>query len=58
VALNLSFDLTQLGRADEAAILHTKTVFSMRRALGDEHPAIAAAVRSIRANCDTDTMQL
>jgi hypothetical protein len=58
VALNLSYDLAHLGLADEAAILHSKTLSSLRTALGDDHPAISAAVRSIRANCDTDTMQL
>jgi tetratricopeptide (TPR) repeat protein len=58
VAFNLSYDLAHLGLGDEAAILHSKTLMSLRAALGDDHPAILAAVRSIRANCDTDTMQL
>jgi tetratricopeptide (TPR) repeat protein len=58
VALNLSYDLARLGLEDEAAILHSRTLISLRRMLGDDHSAISAAVRSIRANCDTDTMQL
>ncbi|MCS7475777.1 FxSxx-COOH system tetratricopeptide repeat protein [Umezawaea endophytica] len=58
VALNLAIDLGQLGKDDEAAILHTKTVTSFRKVLGDDHPATTAASQSVRANCDTDTMQL
>jgi hypothetical protein len=58
VAHNLSIDLNLLGEADEAAILHTKTSASFRAVLGDEHPATLAASQNVRANCDTDTMQL
>jgi tetratricopeptide (TPR) repeat protein len=58
VAHNLSIDLNLLGNPDEAAILHTKTSQSFRKVLGDEHPATLAASQNVRANCDTDTMQL
>jgi hypothetical protein len=58
VALNLSFDLDRLGRDGPATNLRTWTMAGFRQALGDDHPAISAAVRSVRANCDTDTMQL
>jgi tetratricopeptide (TPR) repeat protein len=58
VAHNLSIDLNLLGNPDEAAILHTKTSISFRKVLGDEHPATLAASQNVRANCDTDTMQL
>jgi tetratricopeptide (TPR) repeat protein len=58
VALNLAIDLHHLGKDDEAAILHTKTVIGYRKVLGDDHPATTAASQSVRANCDTDTMQL
>ncbi|WP_158887084.1 FxSxx-COOH system tetratricopeptide repeat protein [Amycolatopsis anabasis] len=58
VALNRSLDLNQLGRSDEAAILHTKTTSSFREVLGAEHPATVSAERLVRADCDTDTMQL
>jgi hypothetical protein len=58
VAHNLSMDLNLLGQPDEAAILHTKTSVSFRKVLGDEHPATLAASQNVRANCDTDTMQL
>ncbi|MFD2418293.1 FxSxx-COOH system tetratricopeptide repeat protein [Amycolatopsis pigmentata] len=58
VALNLSLDLNQLSRADEAAILHTKTTNSFREVLGSDHPATLAAARMVRADCDTDTMQM
>jgi hypothetical protein len=57
-ALNLSIDLEMLGRAEEAALLHASTVTNFRNALGPDHPATLAADQSIRANCDTDTMQL
>lgn len=55
---NLSIDLNLLGNPDEAAILHTKTSASFRKVLGDDHPATLAASQNVRANCDTDTMQL
>ncbi|MGW6442032.1 FxSxx-COOH system tetratricopeptide repeat protein [Lentzea sp. NPDC055074] len=58
VALNLSIDLAATGRSDEAAILHTKTMAGFRQVLGDKHPATVAASQSVRANCDTDTMEL
>jgi hypothetical protein len=51
-------DLNLLGDPDQAAILHTKTSASFRKVLGDEHPATLAANQNVRANCDTDTMQL
>ncbi|MFC4855725.1 FxSxx-COOH system tetratricopeptide repeat protein [Actinophytocola glycyrrhizae] len=55
---NLSMDLNLLGNADEAAILHTQTSASFRKVLGENHPATLAASHNVRANCDTDTMQL
>ncbi|WP_189256087.1 FxSxx-COOH system tetratricopeptide repeat protein [Lentzea flava] len=58
VSLNLSIDLTGVGRPDEAAILHANTTGGFRKALGDDHPATVAASRSVRANCDADTMEL
>ncbi|TDV53601.1 FxSxx-COOH system tetratricopeptide repeat protein [Actinophytocola oryzae] len=58
IAHNLSIDLNLLGFPDKAAILHTKTSVSFRKVLGDEHPATLAASQNVRANCDTDTMQL
>jgi tetratricopeptide (TPR) repeat protein len=58
IAHNLSMDLNLLGNPDEAAILHTKTTASFRKVLGDDHPATLAASQNVRANCDTDTMQL
>jgi tetratricopeptide (TPR) repeat protein len=58
IAHNLSIDLNLLGNPDEAAILHTKTSASFRKVLGDDHPATLAASQNVRANCDTDTMQL
>lgn len=58
IAHNLSIDLNLLGNRDEAAILHTKTSASFRKILGDDHPATLAASQNVRANCDTDTMQL
>ncbi|MBB5956794.1 tetratricopeptide (TPR) repeat protein [Saccharothrix tamanrassetensis] len=58
VALNLSLDLACLGEQDEAALLHSKTVQAFRKVLGDEHPATNAATQHVRADCDTDTMQL
>lgn len=58
VAHNLSIDLNLLGNPDEAAILHTKTTTGLRKVLGDHHPATLAASQNVRANCDTDTMQL
>jgi tetratricopeptide (TPR) repeat protein len=58
VALNLSLDLATMGRSDEAAILHTRTMAGFRQVLGDKHPATIAASQSVRANCDTDTMEL
>jgi tetratricopeptide (TPR) repeat protein len=58
IAHNLSMDLNLLGNPDEAAILHTKTSVSFRKILGDDHPATLAASQNVRANCDTDTMQL
>ncbi|MDQ3790246.1 MAG: FxSxx-COOH system tetratricopeptide repeat protein, partial [Actinomycetota bacterium] len=58
VAHNLSIDLNLLGQSEEAAILHTKTAASFRAVLGEEHPATVAASQNVRANVDTDTMQL
>ncbi|MEV0681472.1 FxSxx-COOH system tetratricopeptide repeat protein [Actinosynnema sp. NPDC050436] len=58
VALNLSLDLTALGEDDDAALLHNKTVQALRAVLGDNHPAVLAATQHVRANCDSDTMQL
>ncbi|CCH33419.1 FxSxx-COOH system tetratricopeptide repeat protein [Actinosynnema sp. NPDC047251] len=58
VALNLALDLAALGEDDEAALLHSKTVQSLRTVLGDNHPAVVAATQHVRANCDSDTMQL
>jgi hypothetical protein len=58
VAHNLSIDLNLLGQSESAAILHTKTSASFRTVLGDHHPATVAASQNVRANVDTDTMQL
>nr|WP_225953869.1 FxSxx-COOH system tetratricopeptide repeat protein [Kibdelosporangium phytohabitans] len=58
VALNLSIDLETLGNKAEAAELHSNTVTHFRNTLGPDHPATLGAEQSIRANCDTDTMQL
>jgi tetratricopeptide (TPR) repeat protein len=58
VAHNLSIDLNALGQTNEAAILHTKTVATFRQVLGEDHPATKSANKNVRANCDTDTMQL
>ncbi|ONI70671.1 hypothetical protein ALI144C_49565 [Actinosynnema sp. ALI-1.44] len=58
VALNLSIDLEALGNKEEAAVLHEATIAHFRNVLGADHPATLAAEQSIRANCDTDTMQL
>lgn len=58
VLLNLSLDLTSLGRTDEAAALHDTALVGFRARLGDDHPATTAAIQKVRANCDTDTMQL
>ena len=58
VASNLSIDLDQLGRTDEAAVLRAKTITSFCTVLGKNHPTTLDAIRSIRANTDTDTMQL
>lgn len=58
VLLNLSLDLTSLGRTDEAAALHDTALVGFRARLGDDHPATTAAIKKVRANCDTDTMQL
>lgn len=58
VSLNLSIDLTNLNRPDDSAILHASTMAGFRRVLGDNHPATIAASQSVRANCDSDTMEL
>ncbi|MFI7678072.1 FxSxx-COOH system tetratricopeptide repeat protein [Actinophytocola sp. NPDC049390] len=58
IAHNLSIDLNLLGQSEEAAILHTKTAASFRKVLGEEHPATVAASQNVRANFDSDTMQL
>lgn len=58
VALNLSIDLAQLGRLEESTKLHPETVTGFREVLGPDHPATQSAIKSIRADCDTDTMQL
>jgi hypothetical protein len=58
VSHNLSMDLNLLGETTEAAVLHNNTSSSFRKVLGDEHPATLAANQNVRANCDTDTMQL
>lgn len=58
VLLNLSLDLTSLGRTDEAAAAHESAVAGLRERLGPDHPATLAGLRRVRANCDTDTMQL
>jgi tetratricopeptide (TPR) repeat protein len=58
VSLNLSIDLTHVNRPDEAAIRHADTMKGFRKVLGDQHPATIAASQSIRANCDSDTMEL
>ena len=58
VAHNLSMDLNLLGGAEEAAVLHAKTLENFRSVLGNDHPATLAAGQIVRANCDTDTMQL
>jgi hypothetical protein len=55
---NLSIDLNLLGQSEEAAILHTKTAANFREILGEEHPAAVAASQNVRANFDSDTMQL
>jgi tetratricopeptide (TPR) repeat protein len=57
-ALNLAIDRHALGDESGAAELHGQTVATFRKVLGDEHPATIAAEQYIRANCDTDTMQL
>lgn len=56
--LNLSLDLISLGRTDEAAAMYDGTLGAMRDRLGPEHPSTVAAGTRVRANCDTDTMQL
>ncbi len=58
VKLNLSLDLTSLGRAAAAAEMHAEVLEGFQRKLGDDHPATIAAAQKVRANCDTDTMQL
>ena len=58
VLLNLSLDLTSLGRTDEATESHETAVAGLRDRLGADHPATLAALQRVRANCDTDTMQL
>jgi tetratricopeptide (TPR) repeat protein len=58
LAHNLSIDLNLLGQSDEAAALHTKTVANLTKSLGEDHPATVAAIQNLRANCDSDTMQL
>ena len=58
VSHNLSMDLNLLGETTEAAVLHNNTSASFRKVLGDDHPATLAANQNVRANCDTDTMQL
>ncbi|MFD7654740.1 FxSxx-COOH system tetratricopeptide repeat protein [Actinosynnema sp. NPDC059797] len=58
IALNLSLDLRSLGDEGEAALRHARTVDGFRRVFGEEHPATIAATQYVRANCDTDTMQL
>jgi tetratricopeptide (TPR) repeat protein len=58
VALNLALDMTGGGDESESALLHSKTVARLRRVLGPEHPTTLAASQGVRANLDTDTMQL
>ncbi len=58
VSLNLAIDLHALDDESAAAELHGQTVAAFRKVLGEEHPATIAAEQYIRANCDTDTMQL
>lgn len=58
IMTNLSLDLVDLGRFDEASALHAKALEIFRQKLGTNHPSTVAAERKIRANCDTDTMQL
>lgn len=58
IAHNLSIDLNLLGQSEEAAILHTKTLASFHDVLGEDHPATVAASQNVRANFDSDTMQL
>jgi len=58
VILNLSLDLTGLGRTEEAAEVHARALEGFRSQLGADHPATTAAIHKVRANCDTDTMQL
>jgi len=47
-----------LGQHEEGARLYDKALASYRRVLGDDHPAIAAALARVRANCDVDPMPL
>lgn len=58
IAHNLSMDFNLLGNTNDAAILHTQASASFRAVLGDDHPATRAANQNVRANLDTDTMQL
>ncbi|MCR3752910.1 FxSxx-COOH system tetratricopeptide repeat protein [Lentzea californiensis] len=58
LSLNLSIDLEALGEHTAARTLHRQTVTAFQRVLGEDHPATIAAEQYIRANCDTDTMQL
>jgi hypothetical protein len=58
VALNLSIDLARLGRYDESERLHAVTVAGFREELGPDHPVTQSAIKAVRADCDTDTMQL
>ncbi len=57
VALNLSADLRSLGEESESAVWHAYTVEGARRVLGEECPAVIAAIQYVRVNCDADTMQ-
>jgi len=56
--LNLALDLAGLGDETAAAVMHSKAVAGLQKVLGDNHPATIAAGQYVRANCDTDTMQL
>nr|WP_221381669.1 hypothetical protein [Actinoplanes polyasparticus] len=56
-SLNVSFDLTAIGRAADGVALFNETVEAYGRVLGTDHAAIHAAHAGARANCDIDPMQ-
>ncbi|MET0236362.1 MAG: tetratricopeptide repeat protein [Kibdelosporangium sp.] len=57
-AANLAFDLMRLGRIEEAARMREMTIAVLARVVGAEHPVASDARRSVRIDCEADTMQL